>query len=406
MSPGPTFLRTFYDYLCTRSDCPPDFFTHAGMVALATALGNRVWSDGWSRNIYPNLWVVVIAPSGYGKSVPLDYASDLLKMAGFHDNILPDSFSGEALYQVLAKEAVGVFFLQEFAAFMGALGRDYNAGAMNWLTAIYDVPDTEKRTLANREYILQKPTVSILGASSPAWFSETYKGSHLGGGFLARFIFCPAKVAGTAIDFPGPRDRGREVALADHLRQVAELRGRADFDGVERTFNHWQTAARRHLRNNCPEEFSGIRSRAGLMVRKAAMLFHVSRDPTNLRITEDDLSNAIKYVERAHKQAEDYLTNSVAQNQEDGKRMKVVEILARMGGRASRSDVLRAAHLSSDELGRAVKTLVESNRVIEERTGRITALVLTEALILPRENSQTAGEFSVNSVNGVKTANR
>lgn len=393
-----SFLRRFTDYLKTRTDCPPDFFPHAGIVALATALGNRVWSDGWSRAIYPNLWCVVIAPSGYGKSVPLDYSRDLLEMAGFGDNVLPDSFSGEALYQVLSKQAVGVFYLQEFASFMGTLGRDYNAGAMNWLTAIYDVPPTDKRVLASREYTLQKPCVSILGASSPSWFAETYKSSHLSGGFLARFLFCPSDQAGTAIDFPGPRNSGLEAALADHLRRVRQLEGRADFSAVEGAYNEWSREARERLRHNCPPEFSGMRSRAGAMVRKAAMLFCVSRDPTSLTVTPEDLKNAIWYVEHSHDLAEEYLTKSVAHNQEDAKRLRVLELVRRMGGRLSRSEVLRSSHLSSEELNKAVKTLAEAGWLAEERIGRTIYLATPDAQS-SRQSSPNGGEFTVNSVN-------
>jgi len=60
----PGFLGEFIAYLKRRTDCPADFHIHAGMAALAAALGNRVWCDGWARAISPNLWIVILAPSG------------------------------------------------------------------------------------------------------------------------------------------------------------------------------------------------------------------------------------------------------------------------------------------------------------------------------------------------------
>src|SRR5262249_22707391 len=78
---GMSFLDDFVGYLQTRTDAPSDFHVHAGMVALSTAVGNRVWTHGWTRPVYPNLWAVVIAPSGYGKSAPLDMAERVLRKA-------------------------------------------------------------------------------------------------------------------------------------------------------------------------------------------------------------------------------------------------------------------------------------------------------------------------------------
>jgi hypothetical protein len=48
--------------------------------------------------------------------------------------------------------------------------------------------------------------VTILGASSPDWFAQAFKGTALRGGWLlARFLFCPSREAGRPI---GAQDRG------------------------------------------------------------------------------------------------------------------------------------------------------------------------------------------------------
>ena len=194
------------------------------MAVLSAALGNRVWCDGWARPIYPNLWIVLIAPSGLGKSVPLDMSEALVRMAGFGSNVLPDSFSQEALYTMLSKSSSGIFYLQEFSAFLGSLDRPYNEGSVQWLTKIFDVPETDTRVLRRETLTLRKSCITILGASSPQWFAESYKASLLSGGFLARFLFSPSEEPGAYVGHPGPRDDAVETGLADHLRQVAQRR--------------------------------------------------------------------------------------------------------------------------------------------------------------------------------------
>jgi hypothetical protein len=202
-----SFLHVFVRYLQSRTDCPAAFHVQAGMAALSIALGNRVWCDGWARPIYPNLWMVLIASSGFGKSVPLDMSEAIVRMAGLGDSVLPDSFSQEALYATLSRQPRGIFYLQEFSAFIGSLQRQYNEGAIPWLTKVYDVPDVDTRVLRKETITLRKPCITILGASSPDWFAESYKASLLSGGFLARFLFAPATRRGSMLAIPGRETR-------------------------------------------------------------------------------------------------------------------------------------------------------------------------------------------------------
>ena len=370
-----TFLGEFVRYLKSRTDAPPDFHLHAGMAALSVAAGNHIYADGWSTDIYPNLWTCVIAPSGMGKSVGLDMAGAVLRRAGLGHRILPGSFSQEGLWEALKKESSGIFILQEFAAFMGLLGREYNAGAQAWLTSVFDVPATDTRKLRGQEVELRLPFVTILGASSPDWFAESFKASSLRGGFLARFLFCPSREPGPYVGHPGPRDDALETTLADHLRQVSENYGRVDFSGVWRQFNEWDRAARERVRN-CPPEFAGMRSRAGVLVIKSAMLFHLSRKPANLRIEAEDVDNAIKFVERSHRLAETYLSEEVPQDREEGDRIRVLEVLRRSEGRAPRSRVLQNSHLSARRLDAAIETLRQAERIQVERDGKSVWYVL------------------------------
>jgi hypothetical protein len=362
----PGFLSEFITYLKGRTDCPAAFHIHAGLAALSVALGNRVWCDGWSRPIYPNLWTVLIAKSGYGKSVPLDMSEALVRKAGLGSSVLPDSFSQEALYAVLSKQPCGIFYLQEFSAFIGSLQRNYNEGAIPWLTKIFDVPDADTRVLRMETITLHKPCLTILGASSPDWFGDSYTASLLGGGFLARFLFCPSQEASAYVGHPGQRNESLEVRLAGHLHEAAVLAGRADFSAVWNAFNTWDRAARERLRRDCPPDFAGMRARSGLLVLKAAMLFHVSADPTNLVIDRQDLDHAIDFIERSHSRAESYLTDEVARDRHELNRLRIVEIVRRTGGRTPWSRALMNSHLTAREFSEAVLTLVQAEQIVVE----------------------------------------
>lgn len=388
-----SFLADFVAYMRSRSDSPPDFFLNGGLVAIAGALGSGVWCDGWSRPIYPNLWVVNIAPSGFGKSVALDMSESLIERAGLSYRKLPNSFSQEGLVRHIAQHSQGVWFLQEFSAFLAGMERSYNEGSQQWLTETFDVPSEQVRILTSERITLYKPCISILGASSPAWFAATYQESALRGGFLARFIFTPSSMSGEYIGHPGPRDDGKEATLAWHLKQCSELSGRFDLSEIVQDFKEWDFAKREALRKDCPPEFAGMRSRAGLLVLKCAMLFHASSDPESLAVTKRDFNNAVAYVEAAHAKAEKFLTEDVALDRKEEQRLKVREVIRRRNGAADYSDALKSVKMDAREFAQAIDTLRDMGLVRIHHQGRKrTILDTTGEFDELRRNGTNSGE--------------
>lgn len=390
-----TYLADFQGYLTQRTDAPKAFHLHAGLCTLAVALGARCYVDGPAREIYPNLNSVVLAPSGMGKSVPLDMATIVLRKAGLADCLLPASFSQEALLDSLSKQSVGLFVVQEFAAFQALLGRDYNRGAEQTLTELFDVPDTyERKTIgqSSRSFSLRNPCITILGASSPDWFAQAFKGQSLRGGWLARFLFCPSRDAGEPIGDPGPRDTGVEAGLADHLRQARSLAGRFDMSAARDVYNEFARRCRASARDSV--DFGGMRSRGPVMAQKIAMLFHVSRDPSTLRLTVEDMRQAISFVERTHKLAEHYLSEEVAHDAKDANRIRILDIVRMNGGQCGWSAALKSSHLDARDFDTAVRTLVESERIEVVREGRARLLKIHNS----HENSRESGNFQTGTV--------
>jgi len=367
------FVSDFYKYLKTRTDAPPDFHIHGAMAALAYAAGSNVWVSGWMGNIYPNLWIVILARSGMGKSTPLNLAESVIRQAGLGKGVLPDTFSQEALIGMLKEEPTGIFLLQEFSAFINMIQKEYNAGTMSWLTGIYDVPDSQTRVVQRmgkpEPQTLIKPCVSILGASSPDWFAESFKESQLKGGFFGRFLFCPSNEPGEYVGYPGPRNYTIESGLAAHLQNVSMLEGEFDTSLIQDKFKEWDRKSRDDLRHNCPPEFAGMRSRSGAMVWKAAMLFHMSTNLEDMVLTEEDLERAIGYVERSQKAAEKFLIEEVPSDANEREIMRLVSVVTRLKGKARYGEVMRAAHLNAPRMKIAVESCVVSERLVWDQSG-------------------------------------
>lgn len=356
------FVRVFREYVASRTDAPADYHIHAALATLSVALGTRVWIEGRGKDLYPNLWIVNIGRSGIGKSVPLDISQRVLELAGLGHHKLDDSFSHEALYDIFKSQPVRIAYIQEFASFMGMLNREYNQGLRDWLTDIHDTPAVFRRTLRGQSIELVRPFLTILGATAPGWFADQFKMAALNMGFLARFIYCPSSDRGEYVAHPGPFRRDIETALAGHLRQLTLLEGRADYSGVAELYNAWDRQNREELLRT-PDELAGLRARDGTKVLKAALLFHVARK-ADLAVEEEDLANAVTYVERSDEQAARFLTEEVAHDKDDADRLAILRIVALAGGAVPWSKALKDSHMSSERLARATKTLVETEQLV------------------------------------------
>jgi hypothetical protein len=379
-----SFLKLLTTYGGSRSDCPKDWHLHAGLATLAAAMGSDVCTDGRSRPIYPNIWSVNIGPSGSGKSVALDLSKMLVEKAGLGSRILANSFSLEALHGELAKGPNRILYTQEFGGFMEMLDRSYMHDARRWLTELYDVPDEDRRVLRasrkpgepgrNEEVVLRRPCLTILGASTPEWFAQSYKAADMKGGFLARFAYCPSEEYEEYVAEPGPHDQRALTVMADHLRTVAEMVGTMDFSGVLTELNDYDRRVRLELREGqVPPEFAGIRNRATLQVKKAAMLYHASSDPYTYRITAADLRRAIGYVDRSYLLTQAFVATHVAQGRDDEDLKKVLRIVAQKGGHlVPRSAVLMNARFTAERLNKIERTLVESEQLIVDHRGKAT----------------------------------
>ena len=318
------FIKSFVAYGRTRSDCPTEFWYHGAMAALAAAMGNKIHTSGWSRPIYPNLWVALIAPSGYGKSAPLDLAEAVLRKANLAHHFLPNSLSREAFILALSNEPNEMMIRHELSNVIAETNKSYNEGMMQDLTEWYDVPVSVTRKLVKDEYTINRPCITVLGASTPTWLGAALSDKALEGGFLSRFMFCPSFKAGAFVADPGPPNEAIEEGLGSHLRWVSSFRGEYDMTPVRDAFTAWERPLRLS-RDSWTPEHAGIYNRMPALAKKVTMIVGMARHPRQMEATNDDLDTAIRYVEHNTERAVSYLGDSVvATEYADAKRLKAI----------------------------------------------------------------------------------
>jgi len=243
------------------------------------------------------------------------------------------------------------------------LDRDYNRGAKEMLTELYDSPDhyVIQRKMGGKTTI-ENAAISFLGATTLDWLEDRVKRRDLEGGFLARFLFLPATERGPRVtEMPDVAHHVR-LSLRDHLRSVAEMEGIADLSGVKKQYADWLYKYERHVESGgMPSELTGVYSRAGVTAKKLAVIFQASLRPGELKISPEAMENATTFVEYIHR-----ATAQVAGGFADTwfeKQMKKAKQFIMRHGAVNRNDLSRHMRIKPRELNEVMQALQESGEI-------------------------------------------
>lgn len=172
------------------------FRTWTGIVGVAGALERKVWLRSQGANIYPNLYVFLVGPPGVGKTRPVQECHDLWEALEEH-HVAPVSLTKAALVDRLKASDRTVSFPKEehfnsllvAAKELGALIPNYDADFLNALTYFYDnLKYDEERRGAKEELVIEKPTVNLIGCTTPSYLLNTMPIGAWDQGFLSRVI--------------------------------------------------------------------------------------------------------------------------------------------------------------------------------------------------------------------------
>jgi len=361
------FVKKYIDYYGSTTDAPRLFLLAVALTILAAAMGNFVQIPAYGGiPLYPNLWIVLVARSGFlRKTTAIRQGRNLLQQA-VPKRLLPDEWTPEKLVEILADQSSGLLIVHEFSRLLRMMARDYMAGAREMLAELFDSPTSFTAARIKRGVITVKGVaISLLGATTEDWLHKCVKGEDLRGGLLPRFLFLPAQLKGQRV-LPGVSPNAAlQNDLVSHLQTIAQIKGTADFSQVLAPFDNWlKDYESRIAAAGIPPEFSGLYSRSGAYALKLAVVFQMAEEPT-LQIGSTALENATTFLESVHE-----LTRGVTERFSDswiGKQRIIITDLLATRGPMRRSDFLRACrHLTARQLTPILETLVESGEIVGE----------------------------------------
>lgn len=304
------FISAYMQY--TEDTEPPrSYHTWISLSLIAAALQRRVYIKWGLETIYPNMYIVLVGPSGKcRKGTAMNIAKDLLQdLSGI--NTTSESVTREALIRRMY-EAIGNYtdpttrdikfhcalttFSPELSVFLGQNDVKFLADLTDW----YDSNDewTYETKGAGTDKI-QGLCFNLLGATAPDWFSSILPQEAIGGGFTSRIIFVVEENKGKTIPKPSLTEEMKKarVRLFHDLEQIATISGQYNLDDeAESIYTEWYKDEDKKMAKGDlaieDQRFAGYCDRRATHVRKISMLISASQR-NDLIIAGKDMERAI-----------------------------------------------------------------------------------------------------------------
>lgn len=335
--PRSGWLRDYIEY--TRKTEPPTVFHFfVGATTIGSALARNVRFDKGSYFVFPNLCVILVAPSGKcRKTSACSIGVSLYRSLG--GNIIADKTTPEALVEAFRDEATtcGLLYAPELAVFLGK--QKYQEGMVPMLTSLFDCPaEWSSKTIGRGDIVLKSVALSLLGASTLDWIQTAIPKDAFGGGFMSRLLFVVQHDTPRSFALPPPLDDKSRTSLLRELINIAKFRGMAKLtnDGKE-WYEDWYN--HRSDRNTEDKQFAGYYERKPDHLLRLAIILGVSSG-LSLDLDSATLERALAILDWT----ESYLPatfDSMAQNAVGEDLSRLMKQIKNKGGQLDHSSWLR-----------------------------------------------------------------
>lgn len=201
-TPDHNILKSLYQYLEMRSKYRThNIWVGTSLAALSAAIGHLAIVRTDNGDVGANLFALIIADSGLGKSMTINYVTDLLPKRLIHGG---DFASTSGLYGFLRDQgdySESLLINDEVSNMLESMkdGSSYQKGLDKSLINLYDksrgnfiLPikaKSQQKTKEDAISLIEKPFVSTLFATNKTSFLEGVNSQFTKSGFGARFLY-------------------------------------------------------------------------------------------------------------------------------------------------------------------------------------------------------------------------
>lgn len=291
------FLNDLLDQT-KESESPKSFIYWAGLCAIAAVVRKEIYLDKFLYKLYPNIYVMLVAPSGGRKGFPVNLCKQLVQetkvtrvISGRNSiqAIVSDLSKGYTVEgsKMLVSGAHGLLCAPELATFLVS-----DDAATSILTDLYDTHSnvTWRNTLKSGVEELKDVCLNMISGTNEKLFKEVIPEFAYYGGFMGRTLVVKeekrskknALTEKPVVDFD-------QKGLVAYLKILSQLKGEFKWeDKAKAAYRNWYEK----FDPESIEDTTGTAERIHDQVLKVAMLLALSELPA-LILTEKAILAAI-----------------------------------------------------------------------------------------------------------------
>jgi hypothetical protein len=313
--PKKGFIAEYMKYT-SISEAPGSFHFWTAISVLSAVLGRNTWMVKGIYRVYPNMFIVLVAPSGKcRKTGAIRTGVDLAqKMQNL--NIIADKTTPEAFLEALMKgpitfeeeddplggggtvsglnlniDSTGYIRSTEMSTFLNKA--TYSSGMITILTDLYDCPDEFKYLTRNKKpIILNNVAVTMIAGTTPEWLATNLPEAAFEGGFMSRVIWVVKHWRDRIIpleDEPDPAEMDKLVKMLNLIHK--QHTGPMTFTQDAKTwYIDWYS--KNAMKTGDNEKLSGFNERLPDTMIKLAMLLQAAEQPGNMALELSYLQTA------------------------------------------------------------------------------------------------------------------
>ena len=373
-----------------NNESPRKFWVWAGLFTLNAALERRVWLPFGMDCIYPNLFVMCVAPPGRcRKATPPTFAKRIL--ADVQLNIFADSASKRALTKKLheisrtcAFSFIGpdgvrlnkpqcplVIVSKELSSFLAVNLKEM----VEVLTDLWDNHDKwDYETSEKGKDSIHGVCLSCYFATTPIWVARNLPPESIGGGFTSRFVVIHSSSKYKSLSLPPPPDQVLYKMLVDDLAAVRRISGEFRWEPEAfDIYDKWYHTIEPRVQATFDERIQVFLERIHVVGLKVAMALRVAYS-SDLVITASDMQLAIKLVDELEQDIPKAF-GAQGSASENAVNIQRISSQIRTSGKLTVGELLRFNYhnINRPMLVEVIDTLVEMGnvkRLVETRKGR------------------------------------
>jgi hypothetical protein len=284
---------------------PERFRKWAAISALVGALERRAYIKTGAGELYPNMFILLVAPPGVGKDFAINPARELWSMSN-KLNIAPSAMTHKGLIDHLADSNVQQSYVDAQGKFvnyhsvlvsvpeLGVLVPGHDLAFLSTLNDLYNCPKLyeERSRMKGEPLRIENPHIHIISGTQPKYIGTLFPEEAYGMGFTSRIVMVywgtPTK---RGLFTSNKYDEKMKGTLAQDLTKITNIKGEFYIeDDAKEAIEHWHETGSDEDKP-VHSKLMHYNARRIMHVLKLAMAYSVSRSDSMI-ITLDDFNQA------------------------------------------------------------------------------------------------------------------